>query len=94
MIYNIIFLIYLRREAEAKCLCSSPDLEAKVGNNSISYFFVPYPYTLSLVDILPSAWAREGCLNLQAVSTTHFAFIISNARYSTYEILSVATSIL
>lgn len=47
-----------------------------------------------MADLVPFAWAEEGGLNLQAVSTTHSAFITSSARLSTYEILPVPTSTL
>lgn len=49
---------------------------------------------ISVVDFLPSAWAGEGGLNLQAVSATHSAFITSSAGASTSEIPSVPTSTL
>lgn len=71
-----------------------PSAEAKVGNKSVSHLFIADQDTLPVVDTLPSMWARECYLNPQAVSATHFAFIIYSARYSSYEILSIAASIL
>lgn len=71
-----------------------PRAVAKVGSKSESHLFIADQDTLPVVDTLPSMWVWEHCLNPQAVSATHFAFITNSARYSSYEILSIAASIL
>ena len=57
-----------------------PSAEAEVGSKSVSHLFIAGQDTLPVVDALPSPWVRERCLNPQAVSATHFAFITNSAR--------------